>query len=116
MLEDVRVDHHRPLVADEQRVAVGVGLGDHFGSHVAGGARTVVDDDAAAELLLELGGKAARDGVGAAARGIGDDEGHRLRRIVVLRSRRQAGQRDRGDAERQQAAAGKNGIHGVSST
>ena len=83
-LEDVRVDHHRPLVADEQRVAVGIGLGDHFGSHVAGGARSVVDDDAAAELLLELGGEAAGDGVGAAARGVGDDEGDGLRRIVVV--------------------------------
>ena len=69
---------------DEQRVAVGVGLGDRARGDVAAGAAAVLDDDALAPFLLQALAEDARDRVGRPAGGEGDDEAHVLGGVGVL--------------------------------
>jgi hypothetical protein len=64
----VRRDHERAERRHEQRVAVGRRALDERGADGAGGARLVVDDPGAAQLLGQLLRQHARDGVGGAAR------------------------------------------------
>ena len=93
VLVQVRIDHHRPLVADQQRVAVRLGGRDGIGGDVAGGPRPVLHHDRAAQRLFQRLGEHARDGVGAAAGRIGQDQPDRPARIALLgrRSWRQCG-------------------------
>ena len=66
--EHVRVDHHRAVEAEQQRVAVGRGLRDRLRADVAARARPVLDDHRLAEARAERLGHHARAVVGDAAR------------------------------------------------
>ena len=59
---------------EQQRVAVGVRLGDARGRRRAAGAAAIDDDDGLAERIGELGADHPRDEVGGAARRHRDDE------------------------------------------
>ncbi len=51
--EEMRIDCHRALVADQEGVTVGPRRGDRIGGEVAAGAGLVLDDDAALQILGE---------------------------------------------------------------
>ena len=82
----------------EQRVAVGLCLGDEVAADDLAGAGLVFDDDRLAELAAPERRDRAKRGVDAAARGDGNDQVHGPRRERLLR-RRARGKRDarRGD-------------------
>jgi len=97
----VRGDDEGAERGDQQRVAVGRGALDLAGADGAGGAGPVVDDEAAAELGLQLQRDGARDHVGGTARRERHDDGHGLLLgpCIGLRRGRQRQQRDRGGRE-----------------
>jgi hypothetical protein len=86
LFEDERVDRERADVAEHDRVLV-VGTRDLGHRDVAGAARLVVDEDALAEQLAELGGGRAGDDLRAAAGSERHDEADRLRRPGIGRAR-----------------------------
>ncbi len=65
-----RIDRLRADRSHQQRVAVGRRLGDEIGAQVAAGAGLVLDDEALAEGLGELGRERAGEDVGRAAPGL----------------------------------------------
>src|SRR5262249_24550824 len=85
-----------------------------FGSNIAGGARTDLDDELLAELFREELSEQAHDDVGGAACRLADDDLHRSRRIGLcacnMRSERQRGS---AGSQMQKLSAGK--FHGVPS-
>jgi hypothetical protein len=94
------VDRHRGG-GDQDRVAVGGGLGDRAGAEIAAGAALVLDHHVLAEPRPELFPDGARDAVGKSAGRGGDDDGDRLRRIRLLGRRRRGNERrKRGDRRR----------------
>ena len=74
-------------IDQEHRVAVGIGLGGHFGREIIAGARLVLDDELLAHMLRQILSDQARDDVGRAARRIADQPAHRVVRIIVGRAR-----------------------------
>ena len=79
---EARIDRDRAGVAEQQRVAVGRGLGDRAGADGAAGAGPVVDDELLAARSDSFGGDHARHGVDAAARRIRHDQRDGPRRVV----------------------------------
>ena len=86
-IEDMRVDDHRTLVADQQGIAVRVGLGDDLGADIGCRTGAVFNDDAPTQSRFKARGKDAGDGIGPAACGIGHDKGDRLGRIILRHGR-----------------------------
>ena len=84
-------DRQRAGVAQQQRVAVGIALGDRLGADRAAGAGTVVDHDFLAEHVADLVGDGAADDRGAAA---GRERNHQRDGAggIVLRTRRIGGE------------------------
>ena len=76
-----RIDDECAGLADHQRVAVGVGLGDGLRAEDVGGAAAILDDDRLAPGLGKLLAERPRHHVGHAARGGGHDDGDRPVRI-----------------------------------
>jgi hypothetical protein len=68
--------------AHAQRVAVGLGAGELADPEVAAGAGLVLDQEALAQCHVQPLGDQARERVGVAARGEGDDDHHRLVRVA----------------------------------
>jgi len=66
---------------DEQRVAVGRGLGDHIGADRAGRSGTVLDEDLLLPALHQALGHETPERVGAAPWRERHDDAHDLRRI-----------------------------------
>jgi len=85
--EHVRVDHHRAVEAEQQRVAVGRGLRHLLGADVAARAGAVLDDHLLAEADAERLGHHARAVVGDAAGGERHHDAHRLRGILLCMQR-----------------------------
>jgi hypothetical protein len=73
VLEQRRVDREHADRADQEGVAVGVGLGDELGGDGAVGTGLVLDHRGLAEEFLELRADGASDDVGGAA---GDERNH----------------------------------------
>jgi electron transfer flavoprotein alpha subunit len=69
--------------ANQQRVAVGIGLRDGVRADVAAGAAAVVDDEVVAERLREPVADVAREDVGRAAGREGHDHLDDAARVVV---------------------------------
>ncbi len=88
------VDAVRRGGAEQQRVTVGLRLGDLLGADRAAGAALVLDHDLLAELFRQRHRQDAREDVGRAARRERHDELHRLVR-VLLRQRGRARQHQR---------------------
>ena len=78
VLEQRRVDREHADRADQDRVAVRIGLGDELGGDGAVRARAVLDHRRLAEQLLELRADGAADDVGGAAGDEGNDDPDRL--------------------------------------
>jgi hypothetical protein len=97
--DQVRRDRERADVREVHEVAVGRALRRHVGGDVAARAGLVVDHHLLAEARAERALHHARDRVGAAARGEADDEADRA--AWILRERRGAGERQRGDCKLQ---------------
>ena len=76
LLVEPRIDRMRDR-DDEERVAVGRGLGGEIGADHAAGAGAIVDEDLLAEVLAELVGDDAADDVVAAAGRERDDQADR---------------------------------------
>ena len=76
-----RIDDHCRVECHQQRVAVGIGLGDHVGADIAVGAGAVVDDDLLAECFAEFLADGARQRVGRTAGSVGHDQPDRFVRI-----------------------------------
>jgi hypothetical protein len=70
--------------AQQQRVAVGRGLGDRVGGDVAAGAGLVLDDDGAAQRGAHADGQRAGQRIGRAAGGRADQDAHG--RVADLRA------------------------------
>ena len=98
----VRRDHH------EERVAVRRRFHDHFGADIAGGARSVLDDELLAKSLRQPLTHQARDDVGRTTGRKADNDAHRVRRIG-FRPRDARHRRERGSArgQMQKSSAGK---------
>ena len=60
--------------AEQERVAVRIGMGDIFHAEIAAGAAAVLDDESLSGRLLQGRRDQAADNVGGTARRIGDDE------------------------------------------
>ena len=73
LLQHEHVVAVRLVVAERDRLAVGLGLGDGARADGAGAARDVLDHDLLAERAGDVGGDDARDHVGRAAGRIGHD-------------------------------------------
>ena len=82
------VDRQDAGRGQQQRVAVGLGLGHDLRADIAAGARLVVDDDLLAQRLLQAGLDRPRQHVGDAARRERRHDAHRLRWIGLRASRR----------------------------
>ena len=67
---------HNAGVMEEHGVAVVLGIQHGGGGHHAGTAGGVDHDEVGAEVLGELGAQGAAVGVGVAAGGVGNDDGH----------------------------------------
>jgi hypothetical protein len=78
-----RIDRHRAVVGDEQRVAVGRRLLHGFGAEPHRGAGAVLDDHRLAPLGLHLFGDDARRDVDRAARRGRHDDFHRAVGIAL---------------------------------
>jgi hypothetical protein len=86
---EARIDHEGRFRPDEQRVAVGRGLGDVFRRDLIVGARLVLDDDLLAPRFGEALRERAGERVGHTAGRGGHDDGHRFARVAcILRGRR----------------------------
>jgi hypothetical protein len=81
------MDDERPRGAEQQRVAVGRGLGDALGRHVAAGAGHVLDHDRLAPGFGELVAHHPRNRVGGTAGHEADQDAERLVGIARLRKR-----------------------------
>ena len=93
---NVRRYRYRARRGEEQRIAVGVGLGDVVGADGAGGAGPVLDIDALAERRRHLVGDQAADEIGRSPGREGDHDADRPGRIIILRLRgRRAGRGQR---------------------
>ena len=75
---DARADRERTDVGEQQRVAIGRGLGDDLRADVAVGAGLVLDDDRLAPRFRELLADRAREDVRRAARRVRHDDADRL--------------------------------------
>ena len=80
----------------EQRVAVGVGLGDDCGAERAAGADPVFEDESLAEVGSDMLENRARHDVGRAAGAEWNDDVDRLGWIFVLRGGGRHAERDTG--------------------
>ncbi|MNQ81412.1 hypothetical protein D3C85_964340 [compost metagenome] len=100
LLVQADIDGQRAGGAEQDGVAVGLGVGHVLGADVAAGAAAVLDDDVLLERLSEFFGQAARQGVGGAARRKGHDQRDGANGRVGVRSER--GSRDGGGRGRQQ--------------
>ena len=90
--------------ADEEGVAVRSRFCSRRRTDRAACAAAILDDDALAELLVELRRQRAREGVGAAAGREGHDEGNRPLRPGLGLNRPRGGQKEPcGRTERNQA-------------
>jgi hypothetical protein len=67
----------------QDRVSVGLGLGDIFGTDIAGGARLVLDDELLTEPLRQMLPGKSRHNVRRAAGGERDDQANRPGRISL---------------------------------
>ena len=95
---DGGVDRDRSGLAEQQRVAVGLGFVDEIGADDRTGTAAVLDHDRLPDRLADPFGNDARDRVGAAAGGVGHDQPNRVRGIFVgVRGERrcQCGRRQR---------------------
>ena len=88
LLVEALVDGQRPRRAEQQRVAVGLGLVGEIGPDVAAGAGLVLDHDRLAPSGLQLVADDAREHVVDAAAGEGHDDPHCAGREGRLRRRR----------------------------
>ena len=109
VLEERCIDGKHADRADQQRVAVGLGLGDELARDRAIRTGLVLDDRRLAEKLLELGADGAPDDVRRAAGNEGDDHPYRLG-WKTLRVRRTGNDERRGGRR-----AAKHSIHYVRS-
>jgi hypothetical protein len=82
---EVRIGDEGRVRRDQQRVAVGRGLGHGFGADLAGGARLVLHHHLLAQAFREPLRQRARKNVGDAARGKRHDNVNRLARIGLRR-------------------------------
>ncbi len=89
----MRVDGERRNGGEEDRVAVGIRLGDHRGGDRSAGAGAVFDDDRLAEIFAELLLHDARHGVGPAPRREADHDGDRTAWIGLPSGVRNHGKR-----------------------
>ncbi len=76
------IDRDGAGMAEQQRIAVGRGMGDKAGAECAAGAAAVVDDYLLFEGVRQLGGHHTRHGVHAAARRIGHHQRDDAVRII----------------------------------
>ncbi|MNT19765.1 hypothetical protein D3C72_1550370 [compost metagenome] len=106
LLVQADIDGQRAGGAEQDGVAVGLGVGDVFGADVAAGAAAVLDDDVLLERLSEFFGQAARQGVGGAARRKGHDQRDGPRRRVGLRGQCGRGRGDGGGGRQQPGGEG----------
>ena len=90
-------------MVQQQRVAVGVGLGDPAGAERAAGAADILDDHLLAQRPRHRLGDQTGHGVGRAAGGEGHDDGDRAGRIIGLRGGR-AGEEGKGRGDQGQSA------------
>ena len=79
----MRQDRQDAVIAHQECVAVGVGLGDVVGARNAGAAGAVFDDDGLARVLADRLGQRARGNIGDAAGGDWDDQADRLVGIAL---------------------------------
>ncbi len=80
-LVEHRVEHDDRRRRDEQRVAVGLGAGHRLGADRALRAGLVLDDDGLLQVPAEIFADQAAEHIGGTARGIGNHELDRARRI-----------------------------------
>ena len=104
------IDRDGAYRVDDQRIAVGRGAHHRLGADIAAAARAVLDDERLPQLFSELLRDAARQQIGGAARGEGDDDLHGLggvgRGLCLAGERHEAGQCQAGA---QRAARGAQG-------
>ena len=96
----------------QNRVAVGIGLGDHGLADGAAGAAAIFDGEWLAKIFAELGVDDARRGVGAAGRRIRHHDPHRPVRPSGLRARI-ADKRCRRHCSQHRAACESSSRHGA---
>ena len=82
-LIDADIDRHCRARADQDRVAVRDRVGDIGGADDGGRAEPGLHHHALSQTLLEVMRNGARDHVGIAAGGIGQDQRDRLGRIIL---------------------------------
>ena len=97
----IRVDGEIRARCQHQGVAVRCGIRDRLGADVAVSTTAVVDDELLAEAIGESFGIHASNQIKAAAGGIGHDDAHRARRIMLCsRGQRASGAQQRGSGRR----------------
>jgi hypothetical protein len=102
------IDRHRAGVTEQERVAVGLGLGDRPGAERAAGAAAVVDHDVLLERDRKLFRNDASDRIDAAARRERHDKRDGPRRPALRRcGRRQRRERGRARSQLQKVPAWK---------
>ena len=86
-LVDGRINRDRARLAEQQRIAIGLRLGDEIGADDRARAALVLDHDRLAGILRDLLGHDARHRIRPAARRVGDDELDRFGGIVLCKRR-----------------------------
>ncbi len=82
LLVEHRIEHEDRRRRDEQRVTVGLGAGHGFGGDGALRTGLVLDDDRLLQVPAEILADQPAEDIGRTARGIGNDELDRTRRII----------------------------------
>jgi hypothetical protein len=105
------VGDQRRVDGEQQRIAVGLGIGDRGGTRRPPGAGAIVDDDVAAEALGQRLAQDAGHGVGRAARREIDDERDGTAGIFLRRGKRHGRHRRRATESQDEVAPSHQLMH-----